>query len=150
MGSDPDRFVPGLPVILASADSQSERTAEVEHSWNHNGRLVLKFRGINSRTAAEVIQGWEVRVPLEDRPPAPKGQHYLSDLIGCEVVTREGRLLGSVAAWHDHGGPALLEVRNEGNEILIPLVPEICVEVDPAGQRIVAELPEGLEDLNRR
>lgn len=150
LGSHPDRFVVGLPVVLVSPDKAEEKPAEVEHSWTHNGRLVLKFRGVSSRTDAEVIEGWEVRIPSEARPPAPEGQHYLSDLIGCEVFTPEGRLLGPVVAWQDNGGPALLEVASGSNEILIPLVPEICIEVDAAGRRIIAELPEGLEDLNRR
>ncbi len=150
MGSHPDRFTAGLPVTLTSPGEQQERPAEVEHSWVHNGRLVLKFQGVNSRNDAEVIQGWEVRIPAEARPPAPEGQHYLSDLVGCTVLTPEGRLLGPVTGWQDHGGPALLEVTDEGNEILIPLVPEICLEVDVEGRRIVAALPEGLEDLNRR
>jgi 16S rRNA processing protein RimM len=149
MGSHPDRFIAGLRITLASPNGQEERLAEVEHSWTHNGRLVLKFRGINSRTAAEAIEGWEVRIPVEERPPAPEGQHYLSDLIGFEVFTPEGRRLGSVSAWQDHGGPALLEVTSGTNEILVPLVPEICVQVDTPGRRIVAALPEGLEDLNR-
>ena len=44
----------------------------------------------------------------------------------------------------------LLEVQSaEGGEILVPFARSICVSIDPAAKRIIVELPEGLEDLNR-
>jgi 16S rRNA processing protein RimM len=147
LGSPPERFTEGLAVNLFR--NGEERPAHIDRSWTHNGRLVLKFQGVDSRTAAEALQGWEVRVPEEERPPAPPGQHYLSDLIGYEVVAREGNTVGVVTGWLDPGGPALLEVRSGAAEVLIPLVPAICVNVDAGHRRITVDLPEGLEDLNR-
>ena len=143
LGSEVERFTPGLRVWL-----DGERPLEIERAWDHNGRLVLKFAGIDSRTDAESLQGRDIRIPEEERPPAPEGQHYLSDLIGCRVETAAGRVVGEVTAWYDYGGPALLEVGGEGGP-MIPLVPEICLEVDEKAKRIVVELPEGLEELNR-
>ena len=149
MGSAPERFAPGLNVSLAEPGTGEERPAEIEAGWVHNGRLVLKFCGVDTRTEAESLGGWHVRIPVDARPPAPEGQHYLSDLIGFEIVTRDSRLIGLVTAWYDYGGPALLAVKSGEKEVLIPLVPEICVQVDSAVRRITVELPEGLEDLNR-
>jgi 16S rRNA processing protein RimM len=111
---------------------------------------VLKFRGVDTRTDAEALEGYDVRIPERDRPPAAPGQYYLSDLIGYQVVTIDGRTVGTVAAWLDAGGPALLEVRRGEAEVLVPLVPEICVNVDQEAGRIIVQLPEGLEELNRR
>jgi 16S rRNA processing protein RimM len=147
LGSPPERFSPGLAVTLRGRER--ERAAEIERSWIQNGQLVLKFRGIDSRTDAEALAGWDVRIPERDRPPAPPGQHYLSDLIGYQVVTPNGRVVGTVAAWQDPGGHALLEVRRGKEEILIPLVPEICVNVDAEVGQITVRLPEGLEELNK-
>jgi 16S rRNA processing protein RimM len=73
---------------------------------------------------------------------------YLSDLIGFEVFSRDERRIGTVTGWLDAGGPALLEVTEGDAEILVPLVPEICVDVDESRRRITVELPEGLEGLN--
>ena len=41
-----------------------------------------------------------------------------------------------------------LVVDGERGEVLIPLVDEICVEIDPAARRIVVDPPEGLMELN--
>jgi 16S rRNA processing protein RimM len=149
MGSPLERFTPGLSVTLFDPAGAQQRSAEVERSWTHGGRLVLKLREVDNRSAAEELQNWEVRIPLEERPAAPAGQYYLSDLIGFEVFSRDERRLGTVTGWLDAGGPALLEVTEGRAEILVPLVPAICVEVDESRRRITADLPEGLEDLNR-
>jgi 16S rRNA processing protein RimM len=147
LGSEARRFTPGLLVTLFHRDQ--ERRAEIERGWVHNGRLILKFRGVDTRTDAEALEGWEIRIPEKERPPAPPGQYYLSDLIGFNVVSREGRTIGAVAGWMDSAGPALLEVRTGTAEVLVPLVPEICIDVDTETRRIIVDLPEGLEELNR-
>lgn len=149
MGSDPERFVPGLrATLLRTLESESGQPAELERAWFHQGLLVLKFQGIDSRTEAEQLQGWFLCIEADERPPAPEGQVYLSDLIGCELIAfGDGRRIGEVTGYLDLGGPLLLE---SGDDLLIPYVPEICREVDTEGRRIVVELPQGLEDLNRK
>jgi 16S rRNA processing protein RimM len=120
--------------------------AEVEEVWFHQGTLVFKFRGVDTISDAERLYGTEVRVPMEQRIPLEPGEFFQDDLIGCEVVdTRSGQQLGRVTAWQDGGGSGLLVV---GEDLLIPFVRAICVEIDPAARRIAVELPEGLKDLN--
>jgi ribosomal 30S subunit maturation factor RimM len=41
-----------------------------------------------------------------------------------------------------------LVVEGPVGEVLIPLVADICVNVDVVAKRITVELPEGLVDLN--
>jgi NAD(P)H-flavin reductase len=97
----------------------------------------------------------EVQVPLEERAPLPAGQHYVSDLAGCEVWERRGsgapvERLGSVRdVEFPGGGTPLLVVDGPSGEILIPLAEDICVLIDPASRRIEVALPEGLRELNR-
>ncbi|MFB3829843.1 MAG: ribosome maturation factor RimM [Bryobacteraceae bacterium] len=119
--------------------------AEVESAWFHGGRLVLKFRGIDSISEAEKLSGCEVRIPRAERAALDPGEYFLDDLAGCQVFERDGKLLGEVKALHEYGGPPLLEL--DGG-LLIPFARAICIEIDPAARRIVVELPEGLKDLN--
>ena len=121
---------------------------EVESIWFHQGTLVFKFRGVNTISDAERLNGLEVRVPMSQRTALDPGEFFQSDLIGCEVVDRRtGERLGRVSDWQDSGGPGLLVVEGE---LLIPFARAICVEIDPAARRIEVELPEGLRDLNRQ
>jgi len=125
---------------------------EVESVWLHDGRPVLKFRGVNSISDAEVLTGAEIRLPAAERIPLEEGEFYQADLIGCEVVERaSGERLGEVAGLLESGGPGLLEVKTpDGGELLIPFARAICVEIDIAARRILADLPEGLKELNRK
>lgn len=123
---------------------------EVESVWEHRGRAIFKFRGIDTIPDAERLRGKEVRIPLEERPALPQGEYYQSDLVGCEVVERAtGELVGQVKGWQECGGPALLEIAGaDGKEILVPFAGSICVEIDTAARRIRVDLPEGLKDIN--
>src|ERR1700694_3860979 len=116
-----------------------EKPLEVERAWTHKDRLILKFRGVDTRTDAEKREGAEVSIPAEERPPAPDGEYYLSDLVGCEVFDGNRRI-GIVTGWQDHGGPALLEV----GDLLIPFAKSICVAIDVKNRRISVKAPEGL------
>ena len=119
----------------------------VENVWRHGDRVVFKFEGIDSISAAETLSGADVSIPREDRAVLPDGEYYQTDLVGCSVVTREGKLVGTVEGWQEHGGPPLLAVSADGKEVLIPFAKSICVEIDGPGKRIVVDLPEGLLDL---
>lgn len=56
----------------------------------------LTLRGVADRNAAELLRGKEVVAMRCDVPPLPDGRYYLVDVIGCEVVTEEGKKLGTV------------------------------------------------------
>ena len=146
-GSDPERFDGVEKVYLFGPDETVRSTVEIEEVWEHHGFLVFKFRGIDTRTDAEKLQGWEVRIPKEQRRPLPEGEYFHSDLVGCEVVERDGRIVGRVTGWRDFGGPGLLAVEYEGSELLIPFAKAICTEIDLEARRITVDLPEGLTDL---
>ena len=118
----------------------------VESAWFHDGKLILKFHGIDTISDAEKLVGAEVRIPQAERTPLEPGEFFQTDLIGCDVIDRQSGLsLGRVAEWQDSGGPGLLVLESG---LMIPFARSICVEIDPAARRIVVVLPEGLKDLN--
>ncbi len=123
-----------------------ERAVEIESVWEHRNHPVFKFRGIDTMTAAEELQGYELRIPLAERAQAPEGEYFHSDLMDCEVVERDGTALGKVTAWEEFGGSGILVVSGE-KELMIPFASKFLVEIDVAGKRIVVDLPEGLKEL---
>lgn len=139
----PERFESLCEVFLFPEGLRQE----VESAWFHDNRLILKFRGVDTISDAERLQGLEVRVPRSDRMALEPGEYYESDLIGCEVVERAtGASLGRVTAWQETGGSGLLEV---AGGLLIPFVRSICVAIEPEARRIVVDLPAGLKELNQ-
>ena len=119
---------------------------EVENVWWHDGRLVLKLKGVDSISQAEALTGSEVRVPEEQSVRLEPGEYFQADLVGCEVWERSGERLGVVTGFLETGGPGLLDL---GNDLLVPFARSICVEIDPKARRIVVDLPDGLKEINR-
>lgn len=149
VGSRPERFQPGLRVFVRRPGAEGDGDpAEVERAWLNNGELVLKLKGVDTRNDAEPLRGAELRIPTEERPPAPEGEYYLSDLIGCRIERPDGAFVGEVFAWQDYGAAPLLEVRNGTREFMVPFTDAFYRTVDVDARRIVMELPEGLEDLS--
>jgi 16S rRNA processing protein RimM len=123
------------------------RPCEVERVWNHDGRPVFKFTGIDSISEAEPWAGADVLVSEAERAMPEAGEYSHADLIGCNVVADQVRI-GVVKGVEEFGGPPLLKVdREDGREILVPFARAICREIDVGAKIIRVELPEGLLDL---
>jgi 16S rRNA processing protein RimM len=139
--SKPERFETLREVFLLPGALRQE----LESAWFHDNCLVLKFRGVDSISDAEKLVGSEVCVPRAERMRLAADEYYESDLIGCEVLEREGGIsLGRVVRFDDGGSSGLLEL--DGG-LLIPFVRAICVSIDPQARRIVVDLPAGLKEL---
>lgn len=143
LSDKPERFESLTEVYLFGSGERRE----VETTWFHNGTLIFKFRGIDTISDAEPLTGCEVRVPMAERASLEPGEFFQSELIGCEVFDhRSGEPIGRVTDWQDGGGAGILVV---DGTLMIPFARAICVEIDPAAQRIAVELPPGLKDLNQ-
>jgi 16S rRNA processing protein RimM len=141
------RFQPGGELFIErSGVVEALRLSSVRFQ---NGRPVIGIEGIDTMNGAEALAGRELRIPLEQLAPLPAGTFYRHNLIGCRVETASGEAIGIV---HDVEGTvegSRLVVQRDRDEILIPLVAEICTAVDPAAKRIVVEPPDGLLELNK-
>src|SRR3982751_4026124 len=116
----------------------------------HRERPVIGLRGVETVDDAQALAGLELRVPLTALAALPDGTFYRHDLIGCRVETTSGGAVGVVTDVEGSLGSSRLVIAGTAGEVLIPLVAEICREVDAAGKRIVVDPPEGLIDLNAK
>jgi 16S rRNA processing protein RimM len=144
----PDRFSALEEAWLEYADGHSERII-LEESWEHKGREVLKFAGIDTIGSAESIVGCWVMIPVEKAIPLPEGTYYDHDLIGCSVQDAQGKKYGLVEEVLHFGGNSLLAVRNQGKEYLIPVAESICTKISIDEKTIILDPPEGLMDLGQ-
>jgi 16S rRNA processing protein RimM len=113
------------------------RSVEVVEARPQSPGLVALLRGIGSREEAAALRGCEVGVPRAALAALKAGEIYWTDLIGLEVVNREGTALGRVAEVSGYGAHPVLHVTGEGEaERLIPFVPSYVERVDVAGGRI--------------
>jgi len=89
------RFVAGSPIKTEPALPQPLIIAGLK--W-HSGRLLMDFEGITDRTAAESLRGTLLQVEVDqfERPEDPD-EYYDHQLVGLNVRTVNGELLGTIA-----------------------------------------------------
>lgn len=149
--SGPERF-DGAKALMLWREGSERIPVEVEAAREYQGLLILKLAGFDSPEAAEELRRGEIQVPLGERAALAEGEYYQSDLIGCGLVdAASGNVVATVTAFEEFGAAPLLVVKTtDGREEMVPFTPIICTEVRIAEKRIVAELPVGLLDLNRK
>ncbi|GAA6140466.1 ribosome maturation factor RimM [Hydrogenophaga sp. 5NK40-0174] len=120
---------------------------QVQGIKSHSDGIVVHLQGLDDRTQAESLKGVRIFVSRAAFPAAPDGEFYWVDLIGLQVVNREGVDLGQVHDLMPTGPHSVLVLRfpvesdsghGEG-ERMIPFVDAYIDEVDTAGKRIVAD-----------
>ena len=146
----PERFAQRKRLYALATDG-TRRELELEAHWLHKDRVILKFRGMDSISAAEELAGCEIQVPAEQRVQLDAGTEYISDLVGCKVfeVSGQPQELGLIADVLFGAGEApLLEVRGNGREFLIPFAEAYVKQLDRGNKRLEVVLPGGLLELD--
>lgn len=142
----PDRFNLLREVWLVP-DGGHRQLLALEGSWEHKGRRVLKFAGVDSISSAEAYVGCWVEIPVDQAMPLPEGTYFDHDLVGCSVQDTRGNQVGTVIEVLHIAGNSQLVVKHLDREFLIPAVESICVRISPKEKQILVDLPEGLMDL---
>lgn len=137
------------PVALAdygplfSADGRSFEIASIRPAGEV---VVVRFKGVAERTAAEALTGTELFVDRSVLPEAEEEEFYHADLVGLSVRDETGAALGRISAVQNFGGGDILEISGAGRGgAMVPFtraaVPEIHVA---AGYVVVDRATAGL------
>ena len=100
--------------------------------------VVVRFKGVGDRSAAEALTGTELFVDraalatdLDDE------EFYHADLVGLSVVDERGAQIGKVAAVHNFGAGDILEISGPGlSGVLVPFTKAAIPAVDLAAKTI--------------
>jgi 16S rRNA processing protein RimM len=103
-------------------------------------RWLVRFQGVDDRTAAEELRG----VLLHGEPlPTGEGELWVHEVVGLAVRDRDGHDLGRIVAVEANPASDLLVLEGE---VLVPMT--FVVERGP--EVVVVDPPAGLLDVNRR
>ena len=108
----------------------------LEQHRMHSGRLLAKLAGIENREQARTLRGRTVTVPRDALPEPEQGTYYWVDLVGLEVVTEHGLVLGAVKGMFSNGAHDVMRLVTEGQDRLLPFVPAVVKRVDLEARRI--------------
>lgn len=107
----------------------------------HSDTIVAWAQGIDDRDSAEALRGARIFVPRSDFPAAQEDEYYWVDLIGLDVVNREGVALGQVRELLATGPQTVLvleatDPENPTGKPLERMIPFVAAFIDKV------ELPE--------
>ena len=125
----PNRFEGLTSVTLLMPNGESLET-EVLRTRKSNRYFVMRFSAISSPEEATKYRGALIQIQQKSVPPLPDTQYYQFELIGLAVHDETGRVLGKVEEVIRRPHQHLFVIRNEGREVLIPVVHPIILHVD--------------------
>lgn len=151
----------GDPLALADYGplyTQDGRAFEIVDIRPANTVVVVRFKGVGDRNAAEALTGTELFVDRSALPDdGDDDEFYHADLVGLAVKDETGAAVGKVSAVQNFGGGDILEVTYQGRKgVLIPFteaaVPEIdinagFVRIDTVAAGLVEDGDDGSEEL---
>ena len=126
------------------------RLSRCEVLWARSQKkgVRLAFKDVTTRDQAESLVGCELWIPRKSLPPLDEDTHYWVDLIGLAVFTRDGESLGQISDIIATGANDVYVVKTPKGypvqEILLPAIASVVLEVDEDDRKMIVELPEGL------
>jgi 16S rRNA processing protein RimM len=112
-----------------------------------NDKAIVSFFDIDSKEEAESFVTKELFLPLSALPKKSGNDFYNHEIIGFTVIDEHLGDIGIVEDLVEMPMQTLLQVRNKGREILIPVVDEIVKKVNRKTKTITVDTPEGLVEL---
>jgi 16S rRNA processing protein RimM len=140
----PQRFTPSsivyinqLPMTIQSAE------------WR-KGNAIIKLDTIDSIKAARKLVGQSIEIHHTQAYSLPEGQYYHFQLIGLEVWTTRGELLGNITEILSAESNDNYVVKGDRGEILIPAIEDVVKSIDLNKRHVVIEPIQGLLGLNQK
>jgi 16S rRNA processing protein RimM len=122
------------------------REVRLESARDVVPRPLLRIAGVHSREAASELTNGELWVERDRLPDPGPGVAYTFQLVGCRIVTDEGRELGKLEEIWMTGAHPIYVVRGE-REWLLPAHEGVVRNVDLKAGVITVTPPKGIEDL---
>lgn len=149
----PERFAAMRHAFVWPANSREPRPIEIERTWLHKRRVVLKLAHVDSISAAEELRDAILVIPAEERMALGAGVAYIGDLIGCSVIdlgsappARIGRIRDVIQ--QKKTADLLVIDCDDGAEHSIPFAKAYLVRIDLERRSVEMNLPPGMMDIN--
>ena len=120
-------------------NNKTKKEYEIEEVKYH------KFKEIDKDEEAEFLRNSYIKINRKDEPELEEGTYYIVDLLGLNVYTDEGSLLGKLDDIFNNGSCDIYAVKDEkGKQILLPAISDVIKEINLEEKKIVVHIIKGL------
>lgn len=110
-----------------------------------NELVIIKLSGIDDMDKAVELKKEYLYIDRENAVKLPKDSYFIADLIGMDVLTEEGAVIGSIASVFSTGSNDVYEIKDStGKTILIPAIKDVVKRVEIDNKKMYINLLEGL------
>ena len=134
----PQRFAPSSQVYI------NRQPMIIDSCTWRKGKALIKLNTIDNTKDAEKLRGQPVEIHHSQLKPLPEGQCYQFQLIGLEVWTTRGELLGNVTEILTSESNDTYVVKGAKGEVLIPAIEDVIKSINLDEGRLTIEPMEGL------
>jgi 16S rRNA processing protein RimM len=142
-----ERFVAGEKVTAFMPNTKEPLTFKIKAARQHKQFYLLTFEGFDDINLVEKYKGAELKVSEDQLFELDENEFYYFEIIGCEVFTDEGSLVGTVTEILTPGANDVWVVKTpEKKDVLIPYIESIVKIINIEEKKIVIHVMEGLLD----
>ncbi|MDZ5669572.1 MULTISPECIES: ribosome maturation factor RimM [Bacillus] len=142
-----ERYKPGNTLYLFMDGRNEPVEVTVNTHRLHKQFHLLQFKERQSLNEVEELKNAIIKVPEEDLGELNEGEFYFHEIIGCEVLTEEGELIGKVKEILTPGANDVWVIERKGKkDALIPYIESVVKHIDVSEKKIEIDLMEGLID----
>lgn len=138
-----ERFKKGNFLIVRYQENDIE--LEIVSSRVHKSNYLISFKDNQDINLVEKFIGSFV-YGFKDKELLDDDEYFYDDLIGLEVSSTDGKMIGAVTSIYDNGRHDILNIDHNGKNVAIPYVDAFIKDVDVEKKIIVVMLIKGLID----
>lgn len=140
-----ERYKIGNSLFLFQEGQAKPLKLTITSHRKHKNFDLLKFEGYYNMDHVVQFKGSVLKVPESQLSALDENEYYFHEIIGCEVSTVAGEVIGTVTEILTPGANDVWVIKGEKKkEILIPYIDEIVKEINVPEKKIVIEPMEGL------
>lgn len=132
--ADPDDFMTWKTLYVQ--EGSGYRAVSARCSRVHDGFAYVTLEGCTSPDDVEKLRGVQLYIDREHAGELAEGEVYIADLIGCEAVDEEGRVIGTLTDVLQNGPVDVYVFRTQKGTMMAPAILAAFPEVDVNARRI--------------
>lgn len=118
---------------------------KIQNVRYHKNMVIIKFENVENMNDAELLKNCYLKIDRKDAIKLPKDTFFIADLIGLDVYTDEGKLLGKVEDIYSTGSNDIYVVKDElGKQVLLPAIKDVLKDINLEERKITVHIIKGL------
>lgn len=135
----PETITTGMTVFIGAHHKQ-QKISSIRPA---DKTFLIAFEGFDDCDKVGIFRNQFVFIKSKDAAPLEEGKFYQHEVVGMDVIDENGNQLGKLSEIINTGANDVYVIQPEaGDEILIPAIKSVVLEIDTNTGKMRVRLPE--------